>query len=181
MAQLTGQSGMAMGRRGRTLLWGGVAALLLLPAVAMQFTAEVQWTAFDFAAFAGLLLVPAVLLELAVRRSASLAYRAGVALALAAAFLLTWANLAVGLIGNENNPANQMFSGLVLLGLAGGALARFRAAGLAITMMAVAAAQLLAGAVGSAQVYDIWPVTLIFSALWLGAAWLFARASRAGG
>ena len=32
----------------RWLVWGGAAALLLLPLVAMQFTEEVQWTWHDF-------------------------------------------------------------------------------------------------------------------------------------
>ncbi|MDB5696794.1 MAG: hypothetical protein JWN21_2337, partial [Sphingomonas bacterium] len=33
---------------GSFIVWGGVATLLLIPAIAMQFTAEVNWTASDF-------------------------------------------------------------------------------------------------------------------------------------
>ena len=40
------------GRRGknrwRPAIWGAAAFLLVLPAVAMQFTSEVNWTASDF-------------------------------------------------------------------------------------------------------------------------------------
>ena len=34
------------------------------------------------------------------------AYRAAVGVAIAAAFILVWMNLAVGIIGSEDNPAN---------------------------------------------------------------------------
>ena len=39
----------------RMLMWATPTALLIAPAVAMQFTREVQWTAFDFV-FAAVLL-----------------------------------------------------------------------------------------------------------------------------
>ena len=47
-----------------------------------------------------------------------------VAVAVGAAFLMTWANLAVGIIGNEGNPAHLMFFGVVAIGLCGAAVAR---------------------------------------------------------
>ena len=34
-----------------------------------------------------------------------------------AAFLLIWINLAVGIIGSEDNPANLMYGAVLLLGL----------------------------------------------------------------
>ncbi|MBP2161246.1 MULTISPECIES: hypothetical protein [Asticcacaulis] len=40
----------------RILGWLGVAAILIAPAVAMQFTSEVQWTQSDFI-FAGIVLI----------------------------------------------------------------------------------------------------------------------------
>jgi hypothetical protein len=88
----------------RIMVWGGAALLLLAPLVAMQFTEEVRWTGSDFAIFGVMLAVPLGGLELAVRATRSMAYRAAVAVALGASFLMTWANLAVGIIGNENNP-----------------------------------------------------------------------------
>lgn len=39
----------------RPAMWAAIAALLLLPLVAMQFTRELAWTGFDFAAAAVLL------------------------------------------------------------------------------------------------------------------------------
>ena len=52
-------------------LWAAIAALLLIPLVAMKFTAEVTWTPSDFA-FAALLLGGAGLAyEIVARHSAS--------------------------------------------------------------------------------------------------------------
>jgi len=39
----------------RVVLWGTIGGLLLLPAVAMRYTTEVDWTATDFV-FAGVVL-----------------------------------------------------------------------------------------------------------------------------
>lgn len=127
----------------RWLGWGSAAALLLTPLVAMQFTSEVDWTIGDFV-FAGIMFgTVGVLMELTVRASQSLAYRAGVAFALASAFFLIWVNLAVGIIGDEDNPANLMFFGVVLVGIVGAIAARFRPRGMAIAMSVAAAAELL--------------------------------------
>jgi hypothetical protein len=96
------------GRKGRGSVWRIAgwsigASLLLLPAVAMQFTDEVNWTGFDFI-FAGAMIgTVGLVLELAVRMTHNFAYRAGVGAALAAAFLIVWANGAVGMIGSEHN------------------------------------------------------------------------------
>jgi hypothetical protein len=66
--------------------------------------------------------------ELAVRTTGNIAYRAAVGVALAAAFMLFWSNLAVGIIGNEDNPANLMYFGVVAVGFVGaiGALPALR-------------------------------------------------------
>jgi len=85
-----------IGRLWRVGLWGLIAALLLLPLVAMQFTAEVVWDSADFA-FAGLLLVGAGLLfELAARATRSLMWRLAVGAGLLLGVLLVWADAAVG-------------------------------------------------------------------------------------
>lgn len=134
---------IARSSRWRWLGWGGAAALLLTPLVAMQFTPEVDWSAGDFL-FAGIMFgTVGIVMELTVRASRSLAYRAGVGLALASAFFLIWINLAVGIIGDEDNPANLMFFGVVLVGIVGAILARFRARGMALAMSVAAVAELL--------------------------------------
>ena len=180
---MTGQGQMTGGRRfnyWRVAGWGLAAALLLTPLVAMQFTDEVRWGPVDFAVAALLIGGLGLAFELAVRRSGSLTYRLGAVLAALNAFLLVWINLAVGFIGDEDDPANLMFAGVLLVALAGAVAARFRAGGMALAMAAAAAAQLLAASV--AFVADLGSplellLTLAFAAPWALAAGLFWRAA----
>lgn len=72
-------------------------------------------------------------------------FRAGAALALGVAFLMSWANPAVGMIGNESNQANLIFLAVLAVGLIGALRARFQPRGTAIAMFATAAAQLAVG------------------------------------
>ena len=68
-------------------------------------------------------------------------------LALVGMFLTIWANLAVGIVGSEGNPANMGFFAALLVGIAGSAIARFRANGMAIAMGATAASMAIAFAI----------------------------------
>lgn len=81
----------------RILLWGTVAFLLALPAVAMQFTSEVNWGPGDFVVAAGLLGMTAIALELAARAGISRGAKLLAAGAILFALLVVWAELAVGL------------------------------------------------------------------------------------
>ncbi len=185
---MTNEIGAGHGPRlWRIALWGAAAAFLLLPAAAMQFTAEMSWGLGDFVIWGFMLLAACGAVELSSRTSG--AYRVAVAVAAAAAFLLVWINLAVGMIGDEGNPANLMFAGVIAVALIGAALARGRARGLADAMSAAAFAQALAGIVALAFGWGarspLWPwhilaATIVFSGLWLLSAELFRRAARAG-
>ena len=165
--------------RWRLAAWSAAAALLLLPAVAMQFTEEVRWGPADFAFAAALVGAVGLGCELAARRTVNRAYRAAVGVALAAAFVLVWANAAVGVIGSEDHPANLMVYGVPAVGIAGALAARFRPRGMARALAATALAQLLVAVValragpGSAGL-----ITLGFAVLWLASAWLFRKAAR---
>ena len=97
----------------RPLGWSLAAGSVLLPLVAMQFTAEVEWTFGDFLFAALVIGAVGIALEVAVRVSGNWLYRAGAAVGLGTAFLLTWANAAVGYIGDDN-PYNIVFFGVVL-------------------------------------------------------------------
>ncbi|MNS26696.1 hypothetical protein D3C71_528880 [compost metagenome] len=80
----------------RLAMWGLIAALLLLPWIAMQFTHEMAWDAADFA-FAGVLLIGAGLIfELAAWRTRKLVWRLAIGGALVFGVLLIWADAAVG-------------------------------------------------------------------------------------
>jgi hypothetical protein len=162
----------------RIAAWSLAALLLLLPLVAMQFTAEVNWTASDFV-FAGVLIGSVGLaLELAVRMSRNRAYRAGIGFALAAAFLILWSNAAVGMIGDEDNPYNLLFLGIIGLALLGSIAARFRAAAMAHTMIAAAVAHLAVALGGLSTDGHGAGLSAAFAGLWLLSAVLFRKAAR---
>jgi hypothetical protein len=171
----------------RAIGWGGAVALLALPFVAMQFTSEVDWTLGDFIAFGVMILMVGIPLELTVRMSRDWSYRGGALLALLGMFLTIWANLAVGIVGSEHNPANQLFFAAILIGIVGAAVARFRANGMAVAMLGTAASMGIAFAVASSGPTDEPMVrhlvegigTGVFAALFLGSAALFRKAGRA--
>lgn len=169
-----------IGHRLRPLVWGGAAALLLLPAVAMQFTDEVQWDAFDFLVMGGMLLAVCLAFETAVRLARNNAYLVASAIAVGASFLTAWANLAVGIIGSENNPVNDIFFGVIAVAFAGAVVSRLRPRGLAWAMVATAVAQVAAclyawlGGHGYVFVF-----TGVMCVLWLTAAQLFRNSASA--
>lgn len=180
-------TGGGLDRLLRTLFWGGAAALWLAPLTAMQFVPGMDWSVFDFVVWGVMLLIAAGVCELALRASGDLAYRAGVVIAVGAAFLLTWINLAVGIIGSEDNPANLMFFGVLVVGVVSAFAADFRARGMARAMAAMAALQAVAGTTALVAGWGAgggnWPqvifvMTAFFGGLWLLAAWLFRKAAR---
>ena len=172
----------------RPLGWGAAAALLILPFVAMQVTREVSWTASDFIAFGVMLLAVGLPLELVARASSNWYYRGAAALALLGAFLTVWANLAVGIVGSEDNVQNQGFFMIVAAAAACAFTARLGAPGMARAMLAVAGMQALLGAAIAtapitARVEPKGPLGVLalsggFVALWLVSAALFQRSAR---
>ncbi len=83
--------------RWRTLGWGAAGAILLLPLLAMLVTEEMNWGLEDFAAAALLLGAAGLAVELAVHVVRGRRARVAAGLAILAALLLVWAELAVGL------------------------------------------------------------------------------------
>lgn len=76
-----------------------VAAILLIPLVAMQFTSEVDWKPADFVVMGVLLSATGMMLVAAMRWLGNRRYRIAACLGIVFAFLLVWAELAVGVIG----------------------------------------------------------------------------------
>lgn len=152
---------------------------MLVPVLAMRANDEIATDPGDFI-FLGVLLVGVgAVYELAAKMRGRGAYRAGVGVALAAAFLHAWIILAVGIIGSEENPANWIYGGALAVAVIGAVLARFRPRGMARAMVASAVAQVLVfvfalvGGLGFTG-----PITVFFAALWLASAWLFRKAAR---
>ena len=167
--------------------WSLAAALLTVPFIAMQFTTEVRWTPFDFAAAAAMLLALGGGIELLVRRSQATAYRIGAVLASFTGVTLIWVNLAVGMIGREGDPANAMYAGVLAIAIGGAVLSRGAPRGMAASMGMAGMAQAAAGVAAVAFALDSytvgWPrdvigVTVIWTALWMIAAALFLHAAR---
>jgi hypothetical protein len=164
----------------RIPMWTLFAVMLLTPLVAMRFTREVNWTASDFAVFGAMLATVGLAYELVARASGSTAYRAGLGLALGTAFLVVFANLAVGIIRDEGDPANLLFFGVLAIGFVGAAVARFQARGMAVAVLVMAGAQ---AAVSLTALLLGWDtkgplIALGFAALWVASAGLFAVAAR---
>lgn len=84
----------------RMIGWGFLGALLLTPAIAMQFTTEVNWTFSDFIVAAAMFLVLGGAIEFIVRAIRSGSTRLLAILAVVLAFLWLWAELAVGVFTN---------------------------------------------------------------------------------
>ncbi len=188
---MAGQVETSGGRRGsawRLGLWALLtASILAVPLVAMQFTREVNWTGFDFVFAAILIFGSGSVFELLTRHASSIAYKAGIGFAMLAGFLLIWVNGAVGIIGSEDNAANLLYGGVLAIAVIGAIAARFRAGGMAATMLIAGFAQVAIGATaviaGWGTEGPIWPrdvigATGMFTALWLLSAALFRKAGR---
>ena len=90
----------------------GVAAILSIP-----WLTGAPWSLFDYLIGGALLLGTGLAYEFVARKALNTRYRIAAGLALAAALLLVWINLAVGIIGNENNPANLLYWAVLVVGL----------------------------------------------------------------
>jgi len=112
------------------------------------------------------------------------AYRLAAGLALAAGFLIVWLNAAAGLMGIEDDdPANLLYVGVLVIGVMGVIIARFQPRGLARALFATALAQALVGAIALKYPNTASPVQIVllhglFVALFTGAGLLFRYAAR---
>ena len=113
------------------------------------------------------------------------AYWIAVGVAVFVSLFQMWINLAVGIVGNEDNPSNQGFFGVVVTAIACAFVARGRAGEMARAMLAVAGVQaflalMLATAPSNAR--DVQPIIVLsgaFVVAWLISAALFWRSARA--
>lgn len=174
------------GNRWITAAWTTITALILLaPAVAMQFTDEVDWTVSDFVFAGGLLVGAGVAYELAARVG-DLAYQAGVVVALGAGILTMWVTGAVGIIGSEENPGNLLYLAVLVLAIAGTIVTGGRPARMMWVMCLAALATVAVPGIAYAGVAqptsdvlapEVFGATGFFTALWLLSAWFFRKAA----
>jgi hypothetical protein len=112
-------------------------------------------------------------------------YRLAVAVALGTALLLVYGAGALGIIG-DGGRRDLMYAGVLVVGLIGSTLSRLRPKGMAMTLAAMALAQLLvsgiallAGLADDASVHDLLALTAMFAGGFALSAWLFSRAAEA--
>ena len=113
-------------------------------------------------------------------------YRLAIGVAVAAAFMLMWLSLGVGIIGKDGDPAHLMYFGVLGVGIIGSILARLRPPGMARALFATAVAQAAVAAIaviaglglpwsGPAEILLL---NAFFVALFAGSGGLFRRAAR---
>jgi len=113
-------------------------------------------------------------------------------MAVAAALFRVWINMAVGMVGNEDNPVNLMYFGVLAVGVIGAIIARLRPRGMANAMFAMAIAQALVAVIAliigkppvhsTEELFEVLKVLALnafFVVLFAGAALLFRRAGNA--
>lgn len=174
----------------RLTVWAALIALILMiPLVAMQFTNEVNWDLFDFVVMGGLLFGVGLAYELVARRSEKTVYRVAFIVGIVTAFLLFWVNAAVGIIGNEGQPANLLYGAVFAVGFIGSLMARFKPRGMARTLFAAALAQMSVPVIAliiwpppatswAPSVFGVYVLSAFFAMLFVVSALLFQNAAR---
>jgi hypothetical protein len=79
------------------LIIATTAVVLMIPLLAMQFTTEVNWSAFDFLIMGSLLLCGGLIFRLVYNSSLTIIYKVALFISLILGFIIIWAQLAVGL------------------------------------------------------------------------------------
>lgn len=179
----------------RLIVWAVVIALILLIPLVLTLSGSGvdgegwHWTLFDFVVMGALMFGVGLAYELVARTSEKTVYRVAFGVGLAAAFLLGWVNGAVGIIGNEGQPANLLYGAVFAVGFIGSLMARFKPRGMARTLFAAAFAQLLVPVIaliiwqsqiswGGAGMSGVFALNAFFAALFVLSASLFRRAAR---
>lgn len=166
---------------------GAIAAgLLLIPLIAMVLTDEVVWGPGDFLIAWILLAGAGSAYKLISGRMGHTAYKYAVGIAVFTALLLVWMNLAVGLIGSEDNPANLLYAGVLVVGFAGVLLSQFKPRGMSRALFLTALAQALVPFIAmliwkpplsnveeSLGVLGVVVLNMVFVVLWGVSGWLF--------
>ena len=164
----------------QVIRWGAAVVLILTPLVAMQFTRQVNWDETDFIFAAVMFGIVGWLIELAVRLSTNWYFRFGAMFAVLAGFMVVWSNLAVGMIGSEDNSVNLWFGAVLLISISGVILSPFGKGAMATATLAAgltqAAIGLFAGVFGTDMRGGI--VTIILSGAWFISSALFYAANR---
>lgn len=165
--------------------------ILMIPLIAMQFTNEVDWNIFDFIVAGILIFGTGITFKIITMKVRSNYYKAAFGLSIGTAFLLIWSNLAVGIIGSENNPANLLYFGVIAIGFFGSINVKFKPRGMSHTMFATAIAMMLVPTIAiliwkpetdSVEaipgILGVFVLNAFFAMLFVGSALLFRQAEQ---
>ena len=96
------------------------------------------------------------------RKSEDFVYRVAIGFGILTGFALIWINLAVGIVGTEDNPANLMYFAVIAVGLLGAFISSFKSEKMAMVMYAMALAQgLIATIILTLGLYPTPPSTIM--------------------
>lgn len=160
--------------------------ILLIPLIAMIAGDEVVWSLMDFV-IAGILLSGAgISFVLLTHKSGNRKYSIATGIAVGAALLMMWANLAVGIIGNEDNPANIMYLWVLGVGVVGAVIAQFKPKGMSLALLATAITELIiviiAYTEGNGSTFkdflELITVNGFFIALWIISSTLYLQSAK---
>lgn len=160
--------------------------ILLIPFFAMQFGNEVNWSLMDFIVGGILLSGSGLSFVLLTHKAGNNTYKVATGIAVGTALLMIWANLAVGIIGNEDNPANIMYLWVLGVGVAGAVLAQFKPKGMSFALLATALTQVIVVVIAYfegngntfSELRELITVNGFFIALWVISSQLFRKAAQ---
>lgn len=163
------------------------AFLLLLPLSAKLILDGMAWSFFDFVAAWILLFGAGFTYRMVARKMGNISYRAAVGVAVSTALFLVWSNLAVGLLGSEDNPANWMYVGVLAIGFLGSIITQLQPKGMSYVLFAMASAHFFVAIIAlmaglhlspESSVAEILGVNGFFAVLWIASALLFRNAAQ---
>lgn len=161
--------------------------LLLVPLIAMNFTDEINWTFSDFVIAGGMLFGSGLSFLLIIRTSTNIWYHAAIGITLCTMLFLVWSNLAVGLIGSEDNSINGLYLIVIFVGIIGAVISKLQAKGMTIVLFIQSLIIFLIAGIavlidhsllGEKSFNLLLGVTLFFSSLFAIAGWLFHYSKR---
>lgn len=160
--------------------------LLLIPIIASFIVKGFLWTTSDYVFAFILFFVPTLAYRLITRSAHNFKYRLAIAFALLTGFATVWINMAVGIVGDEDNLFNLVYFGVLAIGLLGANIVRFKPEGM-VKVMAVMTALLVPITFAAlvlgyqdlphSSVAQILGVNAFFGVLYAQSAFLFRYAS----
>ncbi len=116
---------------------------LILPLIAHQVFEDFNWDANDFIVAWLLVFGAGLAFKLFTRNTENVSKRIAWGMAIAALLILAWMNLAVGLIGDQGNPANLYYLAVFIVFIIGSVVAGLRPQGMWRVLLITAAVQFL--------------------------------------